>query len=348
MRGIMTKQDTKQWLFRWALCGAAALILSSICASCAYAQEPILRFTVNPAEAAVPTVGNVTVTLHVQNDSMYEADDVAVQLKDEETGFSLRSTPSSLKQVPPFGDAKLDLTLSARETLPAGSYELRMEMIYSYCVDDVCFQIVEEVLLTVRAEKGVPPVLPSRIWRTSVWGWLIPVLGVVLAAGGIVLWRVNRLTFPLYAVLFVLIAGGLTYGVIHRQHQQAQGIGAVLCTSCVGIEEARREVPQLSPNTLAALATLENDVELIVFYAPWCHSCPFAEAVVEKMANVSERVDFRFINVDQQREFARSFGVIRSGRTIVPAILRVDSGEVIFGVENLEERILALLEVEAR
>jgi len=70
--------------------------------------------------------------------------------------------------------------------------------------------------------------------------------------------------------------------------------------------------------------------------------------VVEKMANVSERVDFRFINVDQQREFARSFGVIRSGRTIVPAILRVDSGEVIFGVENLEERLLALLEVEVR
>ena len=173
-------------------------------------------------------------------------------------------------------------------------------------------------------------------------------LGVVLATGGIVLWRVNRLTFPLYAVLFVLIAGGLTFGVIHRQHRQAQGIGAVLCTSCVGIEEARREVPQLSPGALAALATLRNDVELIVFYAPWCHSCPYAEAVVEKMANVSGRVTYRFINVDQQRELATSFGVIRSGRTIVPAILRVDSGEVIFGVENLEERLLALLEVEVR
>ncbi len=344
----MTKQGVKKRLFRWAFCSAAALILFGVYAFCAYAQEPILRFTVDPAEAAVAAGGNVTVTLHVQNDSIYEADDVAVQLEDEETGFSLRSTPSSLKQVPPFGDAKLDLTLSAQESLSAGSYELPMDVIYSYCVGDVCFQIVEEVLLTVRVETGVPPALPARIGRPLVWGWLIPILGVVLAAGGIVLWRFNRLTFPLYAVLFVLIAGGLTCGVIHRQHQQAQGIGAVLCTSCVGIEEARREVPHLSSNTLAALATLENDVELIVFYAPWCHSCPFAEAVVEKMANVSERVDFRFINVDQQREFARSFGVIRSGRTIVPAILRVDSGEVIFGVENLEERILALLEVEAR
>lgn len=344
----MTKQGAKKRLFQWPLCSAAALILCSIYAFCAYAQEPILRSTVDPAEAAVAAGGNVTVTLHVQNDSIYEADDVAVQLEDEETGFSLRSTPTLLKQVPPFGDAKLDLTLSAPESLPAGSYELPMDVIYSYCVDDVCFQIVEELLLTVRVEKGVPPVVPSRIWRPSVWGWLIPVLGVVLAAGGIVLWRFNRLTFPLYAVLFVLIAGGLAYGVIHRQHQQAQGIGAVLCTSCVGIEEARREAPQLSPDTLAALATLENDVELIVFYAPWCHSCPFAEAVVEKMADVSERVDFRFINVDQQRELAASLGIIRSGRTIVPAILRVDTDEVIFGVENLEERLLALLEVEAR
>ena len=343
MREVITKQGVKKRLFRWALCSAAALILSSICVFCAYTQEPILRFTVDPPEAAVATGGKVTVTLHVQNGSIYEADDVAVQFEDRETGFSLRSTPSSLKQVPPFGDAKLDLTLSAPESLPAGSYELPMDVIYSYCVDDVCFQIVEELLLNVRVEKEVPPALPARIERPSVCGWLIPVLGVVLAAGGIVLWRVNRLTFPLYAVFFVLIAGGLTYGVIHRQHQQAQGIGAVLCTSCVGIEEAQREVPQLSPGALAALATLENDVELIVFYAPWCHSCPFAEAVVEKMADASERVNSRFINVDQQRELATSLGIIRSGRTIVPAILRVDSGEVIFGTENLVARILSLL-----
>jgi thiol-disulfide isomerase/thioredoxin len=344
----MTKQGEGKRLFRWALCSAVGLILSSICAFCVYTQESILQFTVDPPEAIVASGGDATVTLHVKNGSIYEADDVAVQFEDEETGFSFRSTPSSLNQVPPFGGAKLDLTLFAPESLSAGSYELRMDVIYSYCVDDVCFQIVEELFLPVRVEKGVPPALPSRIRWSSVWGWLIPVLGVVLAAGGIVLWRAHRLTFPLYAVVFVLIAGGLTYGVIHRQHRQAQGIGAVLCTSCVGIEEARREVPQLSPGALAALATLENDVELIVFYAPWCHSCPYAEALVEKMADVSERVDYRFINVDQQRELATSFGVIRSGRTVVPAILRVDSGEVVFGVENLEERLLAVLEVEVR
>jgi hypothetical protein len=37
--------------------------------------------------------------------------------------------------------------------------------------------------------------------------------------------------------------------------------------------------------------------------------------------------------------------VIRSSRTIVPAVLRVDTGEIIFGVEDLEERLLNLLEV---
>jgi hypothetical protein len=36
--------------------------------------------------------------------------------------------------------------------------------------------------------------------------------------------------------------------------------------------------------------------------------------------------------------------VVRSARTVVPAIIRVDTGEVIFGSEELEERLVDLLE----
>jgi thiol-disulfide isomerase/thioredoxin len=84
---------------------------------------------------------------------------------------------------------------------------------------------------------------------------------------------------------------------------------------------------------------------LIVFYAPWCHSCPYAEAMVEAMAAETEHITYEFIDVDAERDLAASYGVIRSSRTIVPAVLRVDTGEIIFGVEDLEERLLNLLEV---
>jgi len=65
--------------------------------------------------------------------------------------------------------------------------------------------------------------------------------------------------------------------------------------------------------------------------------------MVQQLAAASDRLSWQPINVDTQREIALSHGLIRSGRTIVPAILRVDTGEVIFGVEQLEVRLLDLL-----
>ena len=325
-----------------ALAGLLLLLLISL-ASTVCAQESILRFTFDPAETTVETGASAAVALRVHNASVYEADDVAVYGVNEETGFSLQSTPVSLKLIPPFSEAKLDLILFAPEELHDETVEVAVEVIYTYCVDDVCFQIVEELALSVHvAEEALPPSSSLKA-RPAVWSWLVPTLGVGLLAGGILLWRLVGLTVPLYFVLLLLIGGGLAYGVVVLQHQQARSIGAVLCTSCVGIEEARHENPLPSTEAFTALATLQRYVELIVFYAPWCHSCPFAEEMVEQLVAASDRLSWQQINVDAQREIALSHGVIRSGRTIVPAILRVDTGEVIFGVENLEVRLLDLL-----
>jgi len=322
---------------------AGLLLLLAALASTVYAQESILRFTFDPAEPMVEAGGSAAVALRVHNASVYEADDVAVYEVAEETGFSLQSTPVSLKLLPPFGEAKLDLILFAPDQLHDEAVEVAVEVIYTYCVDDVCFQIVEELPLTVHvAEEGLPP-SSSLTTRPSMWRWLIPTLGVGLLAGGILLWRWVGLTVPLYVVLLLFIGGGVAYGIVLLQHEQARSIGAVLCTSCVGIEEARHDDPLPSTEALTALATLKDYVELIVFYAPWCHSCPFAEAMVEQLVAASDRLAWQRINVDAQRELALSHGVIRSGRTIVPAILRVDTDEVIFGVERLEVRLLDLL-----
>jgi thiol-disulfide isomerase/thioredoxin len=113
----------------------------------------------------------------------------------------------------------------------------------------------------------------------------------------------------------------------------------------VGIEEARHDSPLPSTEALTALRALQSDVDLIVFFAPWCHSCPFAEGMVQQLAAATDRLSWQLINVDAQRDLALSHGVIRSGRTIVPAILRIDTGEVIFGIERLETRLLDLLGV---
>jgi len=143
--------------------------------------------------------------------------------------------------------------------------------------------------------------------------------------------------------LIVVAVGALTYGVFERQHDQAQGIGAVLCTSCVGIEEARTEDPELSLAAIEEIESIAEDIELIVFYAPWCHACPFAEALVELISEHNARISFVFSNVEEEPELAVRHDVIRARRTIVPAVLRVDTGEVVFGVEDLEVRLLAML-----
>lgn len=324
---------------RWPRLGGLSLLFVLCVPLIVCAQESILRFSFDPAEPAVTPGESAAIVLRVRNESAYEADDVLVQLAPGQTGFSLRSTPASLRQVPPFGESDLDLVLSVPQPLVEETTEVPLEVIYTYCAGEVCFQLVEALPLTVHhTGEGVPP---SRIGRPSLLRWLIPVLGAVLFAGGIALWRTNP--FPLYGAICLLIAGGLAYGVVRQQPQQAQAIGAVLCTSCVGIDEARYGNPTPSTTALAALAALKHDVELLVFYAPWCHSCPYAKAMVEKLAQESERIGYRFVDVDEQRELAMAHGIVRSARTIVPAILRLDTDEVIFGTEDLEARILDLL-----
>jgi thiol-disulfide isomerase/thioredoxin len=117
----------------------------------------------------------------------------------------------------------------------------------------------------------------------------------------------------------------------------------VLCTSCVGIDEARGEAPPLSDSAILALAGLQKSIDLIVFYAPWCNTCPYAKSMVREMAERTDLLSYSFVNVDTNRELAESNGIIRSKRTIVPAIVRVDTGDIIFGIEDLEARLLKVL-----
>jgi len=309
----------------------------------AVGQESILAFTLFPEKVEIAPGGTATLQLLIDNKSLHPADDIAVNLVDAD-GFAIDPAKAEIKVVQPFGKETVALNLVAAPDVVIGTRDLTLQIIYTYCIEVSCFQIVDSVnipVLVTTASLGPTTVVRAR----SIPKWIIPIIGGILLLGAILLWWLADMRLPLYVALGMVAVGGLTYGVILGQHEQAQGIAAVLCTSCVGIEEAPHEEPALSEDALSALARLDTDVKLIVFYAPWCHTCPYAEAMVQQVAGATDHITYEFVNVDTNRDMAASNGVIRSNRTIVPAILRVDTDEVIFGIEDLEARLLDLLEV---
>jgi len=332
----------KLFVIAWGIVLSFFLLLF-IVSPVAWAQESILTFSIEPGAVTLSPGGEVGVRVEVDNTSIYEADDVTVTLE-EEGGLSIRSETGVLKLISPFTQEWIDLTLVSDSDLPPGRYIISLQVIYTYCIDVSCFQIVDEIPLTVAVEEGAVSLPTPPPAKRSSHGWILPLIAGGLLVGALLLRRTRGMTFLLYFVLFVIVAGALVYGVRLNQHDQGQGIAAVLCTSCVGIEETHHEEPYLSSSAIDALAKLDRDIELIVFYAPWCHSCPYAEAMVEKMAALTPYLSYQFIDVDAERDLAATYGVIRSSRTIVPAVLRVDTDGIIFGVEDLEERLLNLLE----
>jgi thiol-disulfide isomerase/thioredoxin len=321
----------------------------------AVAQEPILDLSIEPSEVSIAPGGGAIVRVIAENPSVREADDLtAYWIGPEGLGFA--SEPVPIEVIAPFGRSALDLRLAADADLPLGDIEAGVEVVYTYCIDDYCFQIVEEMSFVVRIVGSTPdnndvaPVaagpdgLPPA-GATVPWAWILFAAALGLTATVLILFRATRERWPAYAAVVLLAGGGLAAGVVLGQHEQAQAIGAVLCTSCVGLEQSQTHEPELSALAVQRLATLESDVELIVFYAVWCHSCPYAEALVEQAAEVNPRIHYRFVDVEVNRPLAEEHGIIRSGRTVVPAVLRVDTGEVLFGAEDLEDRLIDLLGV---
>jgi thiol-disulfide isomerase/thioredoxin len=320
-----------------------AILAVFLLACVAVGQESILSFTLFPEKVEIAPDGTAAMQLSIDNKSLHPADDIAVSLVDAD-GFTLYPEEADIKVIAPFGKDVINLSLVASPDVAIGTHDLTLQVIYTYCIEVSCFQIVDFVsipVLVTTASIGPTTVVRAR----SIPKWVIPMIGGILLLGAILLWRLADMRLPLYVALFLIAVGGLAYGVILGQHEQAQGIAAVLCTSCVGIEEAPHEEPALSEDALSALTRLDTDVKLIVFYAPWCHTCPYAEAMVQQVAGATDHITYKFVNVDTNRDLAASNEIIRSNRTVVPAILRVDTGEVIFGIEDLEARLLDLLEV---
>ena len=329
-----------------------ALILFVLgCASIAvFGQTPILEFSFETELLTIPQESSASAMLRVTNSSVYEADDIEIALL---SGPVDLSPIEAIEVLDPFSDTLLEVHLSLGADVSEGETEGLFELAYTYCIGELCFQIVEEISLRIDVIPAVvDPVngqIPDPIQilpheEKSAWEIGFPIaLGLALIVALVATRMVGRRWWVLVLLVAVLV-GGMGYGLSLKQDQQAQSIGAVLCTSCVGIEQTPDQDPELSAEARTRVAAITREIELVFFTATWCQACPYAKAMVEQIIEINPLISYRSIDVEEDRDTADRHGVIQSGRTIVPAILRVDAGGILFGIENLEERLLALLE----
>jgi len=325
-------------------------LLLVIAAQPIVAQSPILDFVFETAPVIVPAGGDSFADLHVTNTSVQEADDIEVSLVE---GPVTLATVEPIEELAPFDDVWIRLPLNADESAELGVSLATFEVLYTYCIGDMCYQILEEISVGIDVAAAIPPsddgdtvapaVTASAETGVEAWRIALPIVLGVLLAGILLAGHARRRHWSLRLMAFVILGVSLGVGFALNQDQQAQSIGAVLCTSCVGIEVTPHVEAVLSADARERLAALEEPIELLVFSAPWCHACPYAKQLVAQAADVAAALTVRVIDVDEDRDAADRYGIVQSGRTIVPAILRVDTGEILFGIEDLEERLLSLL-----
>ncbi len=344
MRRTKLCQDT------WAHGLALVLFVLGLASTTAFGQNPILEFSLETELLRIPPAGSASAWLRVTNSSVYEADDIEVALL---SGPVEMSPIEPIEVLEPFSDTLLEVPLSLGEDVAEGEEEVLFELAYTYCIAELCFQIVEEISLQIEVIPAVvepvngqtsdPVRIPPGKQRNA-GEFVFPiVLGLVLMVALIAGRMVGRRWWVL-VLLVAVLAGGMGYGLSLKQDQQAQSIGAVLCTSCVGIEQTPHQDPELSGAARTRIAAIAHEVELLFFTATWCQACPYAKAMLQQVVDINPLISYRVIDVDEDRDAAKHYGIVRSRRTIVPAILRVDKGEVVFGIEDLEERLIALLE----
>jgi len=280
--------------------------------ACAAGQEPILDLSISPGTVHIPPGGEAELRLIAKNTSIREADGLSASLSSPDR-FTIVTGPETLEIIDPFATGSIDILLKSGRDIGEGNYKGKLAIVYTYCIGELCFQIADTLDFDIVVEAGSEAVQTRSVTapigrRTLPWPWIGFGGGLVILGAALLRAKRTGVKWHAYLIIALLSLAGLGYGVANDQHEQAQEIGAVLCTSCVGLEEASSGEGSLSAAGIERIKGIENKRELIVFYVALRH------------------------------------GLIRSGKTIVPAVLRVDTGKVIFGIEDFEERLIDMLE----
>jgi len=297
----------------------------------AFRPEPILELRV-PEEVGVQEGKVATVFVRLLNTSPYLAEEVRFSFSDLPQGWEVE-VPAPFN-IPAFGEREVQIRIRPGSSLEKSfSASVRLSVDYHYCINDACFQMSQEEKLAfvLGASSAQSPSLP--------W-WIL----ALVAAGVLLSWLLFGRTLTVLSLVLVgLGVAALVFGIFWGQARQAQRIASVLCTSCVGIEEAKAPVAEIPQALLSEFRDFPKRAHLLVFYTPWCKSCPYAKALVAQIAGVNPRISFELVDADEKRAEAERYGIIRSGKTVVPAIVVQETGKILFGTEDLARRILAVL-----
>ncbi len=290
--------------------------------------QPILEIKV-PAQVGVVSGQKSTLQVVLVNTEAYEAEEVRVFVQNLPS--NLKAAEVEVGSIPPFGERTVTLALEAGD-LTAELSPSQLHVVYHYCIDDSCFQMVQKAEL--RWALGAAPSASSGLW-SPVWIVVLLVVGLVAA------WFIRGRLLSVVLVLLVVVgAVTLALGVMRGQSRQAQRVGSTLCTSCVGLEATPSRKVSLSPTAQAVLATVNKPVRITVFYTVWCKSCPYVKDLVQEMAKFNSLIQFEFVDAEVETARAEAAGVWRSGRLVVPATVVAGSSEVLFGAQGIEARLL--------
>ena len=67
-----------------------------------------------------------------------------------------------------------------------------------------------------------------------------------------------------------------------------------------------------------------HDVVLVDFWAPWCSPCLLITPIIEELEKEMEGVAFAKLNVDENQEIARMFGIMS-----IPTLMIFKRGEMV-------------------
>lgn len=291
--------------------------------------RPILEIAL-PPEVGLPADGKGSVPVRLVNTSPYEAEEVKVAL----AGLPAEAKVGGveLARIPPFGEREVELRVEL--PLAPGIQRAKVSLLYHYCIGDSCFQIQDEAPVALVLGEGKPPSAGIPAW------WIL----VALGAGLLFVALLRGRALLGVAILLVGLAGAsLAVGLLRGQGVQAWRIASSLCTSCVGIEEVRAEAPAFTPVQRAAVAAHPEPVHLVLFSTDWCKSCPYAKALVVEAARLNPKITYEVVDAESDRARAEGAGVVRSGKVVVPALLVIPSGRVLFGTTDLPARLVAAL-----
>lgn len=87
--------------------------------------------------------------------------------------------------------------------------------------------------------------------------------------------------------------------------------------------------------------SIRNDGKIVVdFFADWCGPCKMLGPVMEEVSKDHDDITFVKVNVDDEEDLAREFGIMS-----IPAVFMLNNGEVknkflgYIGKEAVEEEI---------